>query len=185
MEQTVCRNQTATKRAGNILLSIFAVFSLLIAAVFTAALVSFNAESGFKINWLALIGVIAFILLAYFLRRKKDAVCIDYDYSFCCGEISISAIYNSRRRKSMLNLPLGNVRMCGSTETAAFTKLSANKNIIQNKWFANEDSALYFFLYEQDSRQCVAVLELNDCMACAVKKSKLLANGTWNDREGT
>ena len=184
IEQTVSRTYTGGKRTGNMLLSIAAILMMLLAAVCAAAAVGLSAEGAFKINWIAAAGIVAFIFLAWLFWRKKDAFCIDYDYSFCCDEISVSAIYNSRRRKNLIMLPVGCLHMCGSMESAAYRKISANNDVAKYKWYANEGRALYFILFEKEGRQCIALLELDDRMANAIKHSKQLSAGAWHEKEG-
>ena len=184
IEQTASCIYSGKKRMGNMLFGIFAVLFLLLTAVCAAASVSTNQQGALKLNWLSAVGAVICLLAAWLFWRKKDSFCIEYDYSFYGGEISVSAVYNSKRRKNMLNLPLSAVHMCGSTESAAFRKLSVNNNITKHEWYANEDHPLYFFLYEKDGKQCAALLELNDRMAKAISHSKQLTVGSWHDKEG-
>ena len=184
VEQTVCCNRTGVKRTAYLLLCAAAIVFLLIAAVCVAAAVSTNAEGSLKLNWVAVAAAAVTLVLAVIAWRKKDIFCIDYDYSYYDGEISISAVYNSRRRKKLLDLKLGAVRMCGDTETEAYRRITAQSGVIKHKWYANEAKPLYFFLCEDSGCKSLVLLELDERMIEAVRHSKQLSRGIWQEKEG-
>ncbi|MBQ3574978.1 MAG: hypothetical protein IJA26_04875 [Clostridia bacterium] len=184
IEQTASCSRSGAKRAGSIISIVLSAVFLLLAAVFAAVSVIHTVEGKMKFNWIPAACAAVFILLAFLLWRKKDAVSVDYDYCFFGGEISVSAVYNYNRRRHLLSLPLGSVRMCGSTESAAYKKIAFRKDISKNKWYANEDLPLYFFVYEKDGRQAAALLELDDRMLSAIRRCSQLPVGAWHDKEG-
>ena len=184
IEQTVCCNRTGGKRAAYLLLCAAAVVFLLMAAVCVAAAVSTNADGSLKLNWIAVTAAAVALVIAVIAWRKKDIFCIDYDYAYYDGEISISAVYNSKRRKKLLDLKLGCVRMCGDTETEAYHKITAQSNIIKHKWYANEAGPLCFFLCEDNGCKSLVLLELDERMIEAVRHSKQLSRGIWQEKEG-
>ena len=184
IEQTASCDYSGRKRVGYLLLFSASVIFLILTAVCAASSLSNRADGSLKINWIAVICVVVFILFAAFAWRKKDVFCVDYDYSYFDGQISVSAIYNSKRRKQLLDLDLGTVRMCGSTASHAYQNIVVQNNAIKHKWYANAESPLFFFSYDKNGRRELVLLELDERMIDALKHSKKLARGAWQDTEG-
>ena len=182
LEQNVICSRSGSRQALYIFLCALAVIFILIAALFSASILPERADGGIKVNWIALAAVVVFVLLAMLAWRKKDTLCIDYDYCFTGGTISISAVYNSKRRKHLFDLELGNVRLCGKTESSAYTKIAAQSGIKINKWYANRASC--FFLAGESGCTRLILLELDERMTEAIRHSRSLASGAWHETEG-
>jgi len=182
--QTASSKPSGVKRTVYLLLFAVSVIFLVFTAVCAAAVLSNRTDGSLKINWFAVVGMVVFILLAAFAWRKKDNFCVDYDYSYFDGTIGVSAIYNSKRRKQLFEIKLGSVRMCGSTASHAYQKVAAKSSVIKHKWYANAETPLFFFLYDENGSRELVLLELDEHMIDAVKCSKHLACGAWQDTEG-
>ncbi len=184
IEQTVSCDRSGGKRAAYLLLCSAAVIFLLITAVSAAAAISNNADGSLKLNWIAVIAAAVSLILAVIAWIKKDNFCIDYDYAYFEGEISISAVYNSKRRKKLRDLKLGSVRICGSTASEPYRKIAAQSSVNKHKWYANANNPLFFFLCEDGGSRSLVLLELDERIIDAVRRSKQLAGGAWQDKEG-
>jgi len=182
IEQTVSCNRSGGRRAGYLLLCALTLVFLLIAAVCAASLLPQTSDGSLRINWIAAIGLIISLLLAFVAWRKKDALCVDYDYCFAGDTISVSAVYNSKRRKHLFDLELSNVRMCGSIETAVYKKIAAQSGVKIKKCCANQP--LHFFLTGEGSASTLILLELDERMTEAIRRSRQLSYGAWHDTEG-
>lgn len=178
-EQTVCCNRTMGKRLLYSLMWSLIIVCALCAAICLSAVLSENADGALQVSWFSVIAAVLFALGAFLAWRRKDMYCVDYDYSLCDGEISVSAVYNSKRRKPVLNLQLSGILAFGSVDSDEYKKLTARGGIAKRKFYANADFPLYFFLYEEKGRRCVALLELDDRMQEAVRRNRRLVTGRW------
>lgn len=184
IEQTAVSEKNAGKRFAHILLIGGAILSLILAAVCAASAMPPSPDGKLNVNWLALLGIALFIALAALCWRSKDRLFVDYDYSFNEDALNISAVYNSRRRKQLGTLDLRSIRLCGSTDSAAYKKLIAQRQITCRKWYANPSQPLTFFMYEEGGKRECVILELNEAMIERIRRSNRLAPGTWNNQEG-
>lgn len=179
IEQTVCGNRTIGKRLLYMLMWALVVAFLFGAAICASAVLSESAEGDLRIGWISLAGVAVFLLMAYLSWRWKDMNCVDYDYCLCDDEIAVCAVYNSKRRKPILNIKLSTVSAFGSVNSDEYRKLTAHGALSKYKCYANAASPLYYFLYESKGKRNIAILELDPRMLDAVRRARRRITGRW------
>lgn len=172
IEQTVSGDASGTGRLFASVLGVLSVLLLIGGAACAAAVVSESFEGKIEINWPALAGVALCLFVACFSWRQKDKLCVEYDYSVCGNELSVSVIYNERRRKRLLCVNIVGAQDFGFVDSDAYRALLRRSDVPKRKWYLHADRPLYYLLYETNGRQSVAVLELDARLREAIQRNR-------------
>ena len=183
-EQTVSTRTGGARSALYAFTWILLVLLALGALIAAAGILGTDEAGALRINWLSLILFALFAALAVLVWFRKDMLKLEYDYALEEGALEVSAIFNARRRKTKLHLPLSGVQSCGDVDSAEYQRISARPGLRKQKLYLNEAAPRCYFLYSADGAQHFAELELDPALRAAVRGDRRLPVGSWHEGEG-
>ena len=183
-EQTVGARASGARNA--LYVGAWALLALLsLGMLITAAgILGTDAAGKLSVSWPSLILFALFAAAAVLVFLKKDGLKLEYDYALEDGTLEVCAIYNARRRKGKLHLPLSSVQSCGDVDSAEYRRISARPGLRKHKFYLDDAAPRCFFLYSADGVLHMAVLELNPELRNAVRCDRRLPVGSWHEGEG-
>ncbi len=183
-EQTVEGKVTGARRAlyaGAWLLLALLLLGMLVAS---AGILGETEAGNLRVNWLSLILFAILGALAVAVWFNKDRLRVEYDYVLQDGVLEVFAILNARRRRRSLRVELASVQSCGPASGAAYARAAGGPDVRRHKLYIDEAAPRYFFCYGKGGARHLALLELSDELAAAVRASRYLPVGAWHDLEG-
>lgn len=157
---------------------------MLVLAMFFGTAVFGDNPDVLEINWLNVVLLLLCLLAAFGFFRRKDYVYMEYDYILRGETLEISGILNARRRRRLAEIPLERIRQIGSLEGADGKSVIQNPQYKKHRWLADPDARIHYLVYMEKNTRHLALLELNDEMLAAIRKSGKLSWEAWRCGEG-
>lgn len=180
LEQLVSGERGGWRRAA-LALSWALIAALAVAAmIFAAGIIGPGAER-IEIRWLNLALTVACLALAWLIYRRKDALVCDYDYILRGGVLEVWAILNRRRRVRRAEIALERAAAAGPARGSGFAAEAKRPGLARHDWRGRGEDLYYVCYADARGQRHMALLELNEEMAAAVRANRSLARGAWRE----
>jgi len=157
---------------------------MLVLAMFLGAGVFGDNPGVLEISWLNVVLLLCCLAAAFGFFRRKDCVYVEYDYILRGSTLEISSVLNGRRRRRLAEISLERIMQIGSADAADGKSALQNPQLKKHRWFIDADSRVRYIIYLEENTRHMALLELNDEMLAAIRKSGKLAWDAWRNEEG-
>ncbi len=158
-ESAINQNQKSESFKYNILrvLSIFSWVLLFLWVCFCLFFLELLIGNVFLNIIIALLPATGFIASAIFLGRFKNKYCIDYDYTFISGEVRISKVIKSIKRRQVIIFSTSAIEMLGKVGSDTFNGYNNSKSIkkvfLTSNTIADEEKDFYYIVLSQGEKK--------------------------------
>lgn len=174
-ESSKCQNEKK-ERKKHVTILVFSVVSFFLAFISFFNIIYFlSFDENFLINLIILlIPLIIFLAIGILLFKYKDKFCVDYDYIFVSGSITISKVVNGTSRKKLYDFSTRNIEKIGKVESKQykeyFNNVAVKKVYLTSNDVSSEGKDFYYIAMVSNAQKELLILECTKTFVINVLK---------------
>ena len=162
IEETVeIVDYTSAKRKYNI----FNILSILsyVASVLCAMFLTFIPIGGVDFYVFGILPIVVFIIGGVLLGKSRDTFYVEYDYRFINGEVNISRVINSKKRRKGFEFRCVVLEKFGVYNSESFKKYenmpNVYKSIMTGNIYPAKKKDFYYVVYTDKDKKRLIIME--------------------------